>query len=298
MYKYRLTKRGKVFSLIILIIIFMAAGMSSIKISANARTRIYINKSMNSTINSYASSLKLMDVSYYDATNSSGVGKIINTDKPSPVKNINETLSIDVEQAFMTEDKKTVFLTFDDGPSRNITPGVLEVLNKYNVKATFFVLGSLCAKNSSTLKKIEESGNAIGIHTYSHIYQKIYGSVDDFIGEVEKTDNVLKQILGSQFHTRLFRFPGGSSGKAMEPFKKVLINKGYTYIDWNALTGDGESSNYTTQQLVERLKATSKNKNHLVVLMHDSESKLTTLQALPQIIEYLKSKGYEFATLK
>lgn len=285
----------------------MVFSMASIKISANARDNAE-GKTMESSIQASTDSFSTLYSQSERAANNESSNDFLEEqiytlkekkggNQPEE-KGKNEVLCIKAEQAYTNDGKKIAFLTFDDGPSKDITPGVLETLDKYNVKATFFVLGSLCDKNANTIKKMAQAGNVIGIHTYSHRYNVIYGSTKAFLNEIKDTDAILSQILGNQFKTRLFRFPGGSFGKNRNPFKNALAKAGYVYVDWNALTGDGESSDFTVQQLQDRLKSTIKNRNHLVILMHDSESKSTTLQALPQIIEYLKANGYEFATLK
>lgn len=307
MIKYRLTKRGKAVFTIFIIILFCVC----FKISAIAQNSL-IHKTDAVNDNILVIDSDTSELHNYVTTNDSINHKdsitVINDLSNSYMEelslqslsannNKNATLSVSVEQAYVQDGKKVAFLTFDDGPSRNITPQVLEILDDYNIKATFFVLGSLSEKNSDILVKIAESGHAIGIHTYSHKYKAIYSSTDNLINEVKKTDNVLKQILGNSFHTRLFRFPGGSFGDSKKHFKTALINEGYTFIDWNALNGDGESSVSTPQKLLERFKSTAGNKRHLVILMHDSASKKTTVQTLPQIIEYLNAQGYEFAIL-
>jgi len=109
---------------------------------------------------------------------------------------------------------------------------------------------------------------------------------------------VLRQNLGDEFSTRLFRFPGGSFEDYKTQFVKALNDKGYVSVDWNAVTGDAESKNPTHEMLLERLKNTVENKNKIVVLMHDSAAKQVTAEALPDIIEYLISQGYRFAVLK
>jgi peptidoglycan/xylan/chitin deacetylase (PgdA/CDA1 family) len=170
-------------------------------------------------------------------------------------------------------------------------------LDKYNVKATFFVIGSLSKNNNVILKDIANRGHAIGIHTYSHDYKAVYKSADNFINEIRMTEVVLKQTIGEEFHTRLFRFPGGSFEGYKNQYRNLLEANGYVSIDWNAITGDGEYKSLPSQKLLDRLKATSEGKRQLVVLMHDSSGKQTTVEALPQIIEYLKSQGYEFGLL-
>ncbi|MDD3839835.1 MAG: polysaccharide deacetylase [Clostridia bacterium] len=214
--------------------------------------------------------------------------------------NIEEVSDIEVrvEDAFSKDGDKTAFLTFDDGPSPKTTPIVLDILDEYDIKATFFVVGCQAGKNNYLIKEIDNRGHAIGNHTYSHDYNKLYSDREYFTQELKKTEKILKSILGEQYNTRLFRFPGGSFEKYKQPFKQVLNEYGYTYIDWNALSGDGEGHDIPPDRLISKLKDTASGKDNIIVLMHDSATKKTTLDALPEIIKFLKSKGYNFKILK
>lgn len=210
-----------------------------------------------------------------------------------------EESSYTVESAYVKDGKKVAFLTFDDGPSSENTPKILDILRSYNIKATFFIIGSAAEKNRDILKAVVNDGHAIGNHTYSHEYKTIYSSVPTFIGEIKKTNNIFKDILGSDFNTRIVRFPGGAfQTPAMKPFISELNNEGFVSIDWNTINGDGEGLDIPEDKLVKKVKDTALNQSHLVVLMHDSATKQTSVKALPQIIEYLKAEAYEFATLR
>ncbi len=193
--------------------------------------------------------------------------------------------------------KKIAYLTFDDGPSRNVTPQILDILREHNVKATFFVIGSSAERNSDLIKRIYAEGHAIGNHSYSHNYEYLYSNVKNFLIDMEKNEKVLKKILGSDFEIKLVRLPGGSFGEKRALYKNAIEKEGYTSVDWNALTGDAEGQNIPKDRLVQKLKMTSKGKNEIVVLMHDLGTKQTTVNALPEIIEYLQNEGYEFRTL-
>jgi peptidoglycan/xylan/chitin deacetylase (PgdA/CDA1 family) len=192
---------------------------------------------------------------------------------------------------------KVAYLTFDDGPSKNVTPQILEILDNYNIKSTFYVIGSLAEKNPDLIRREYASGHTIGNHTYSHNYKYIYGSVDNFISDIGKCESVLKNILGDDFCTQTVRFPGGSFGSKREPYKKALKDKGIAYVDWNALNGDAEGHNIPKDKLVQRLANTTKGKNTVVILMHDAGAKKTTAEALPQVIEYLINEGYQFKAI-
>lgn len=196
------------------------------------------------------------------------------------------------------EDRRNAFLTFDDGPSEKVTPQILDILKEYDVKATFFVIGSAAEKNPEIIKRIHQEGHAIGNHTYSHRYNYIYRRTSNFLKELENTEKVLKSILGEGYETKLVRFPGGSFGEKKAPFRKVVLEKGYTYYDWNSLNGDAEGHYIPKDRLIKRFKSTYTGQKELVILMHDMDSKYTTPESLPYIIEYLQQNGYEFHVLK
>lgn len=189
-----------------------------------------------------------------------------------------------------------VYLTFDDGPTFN-TLKVLEILKKENVKATFFILGKLAKANPDIITKIKKEGHSIGNHTYSHDYNSVYLNEQSFLKEVNDTNKILKDILGENYETKIFRFPGGSFNKE-EKYKISITNNGFKYIDWNASNGDGSGHNIPKDELIENVKNTiSENEHEVILLMHDSSTKNTTVDALHDIIEILKNKGYTFKPL-
>ncbi|KPU45651.1 peptidoglycan-N-acetylglucosamine deacetylase [Oxobacter pfennigii] len=221
---------------------------------------------------------------------------ISNSEEPASAEAENTLHDSLIQKLYVKDGKKTAYLTFDDGPSKNITPKVLDILKKYDIKATFFIIGYLAEENSAILKRAEEEGHAIGNHSYDHNFKDIYKSVENFLQNVKRCDEALRKVLGESYKSRIFRFPGGSYKR--EKFMNALEKEGYKYIDWNSLSGDAEGNNIPADILVKRVIKESKNKEDIVVLMHDAGSKKTTVQALPQIIEYLKSQGYEFKTIE
>lgn len=192
---------------------------------------------------------------------------------------------------------KIAYLTFDDGPSEKVTPEILDILSEYDIKATFFVVGNMAEKYPEILKRTYEEGHKIGNHSYSHNYGYIYKNSTNFLKDLEKADRVLKDILGEEFDSKIMRFPGGSFGKHKAPMKKAVTDAGYQYIDWNALNGDAEGLNMSKRQLINRLKETTRNKKNLVILMHDTDAKETTVKALREILDYLISQGYAFGVI-
>ena len=201
--------------------------------------------------------------------------------------------------------EKIVFLTFDDGPSTTVTPKVLDILNKNNVKGTFFITGQQLEKPQSQelLKEIFEGGHAIGNHTYSHNYSYLYPNrslnLENFKTDINKTNSKLKEILGDNFNTRVIRCPGGyMSWDNMSPLKDYFYSNNLVSMDWNALIKDAEGKKKTPSELLDFAISTSANKDIVVLLMHDTYGKENTAEALQGIIDYYKNQGYSFKTLK
>lgn len=195
---------------------------------------------------------------------------------------------------------KRVFLTFDDGPSNNTTM-ILDILQNYGIKASFFVLGSRVEIMPEKVKEINVRGHFIANHGYSHIYEKIYSSPQAVLEEYNKTNELIQEATGNpEFNSHLFRFPGGLAGGKYAEIKKqakeLLEENQIWSVDWNALTGDSETNNPTIERLMCNLQKTADGKKSVVLLMHDSAAKKATADSLPQVIEYFKQQGYEFKT--
>ena len=200
---------------------------------------------------------------------------------------------------FITEvpDQKTVYLTFDDGPSA-VTGQILEVLKKENIPATFFVLGKNAEAYPHLIKKIAEDGHKIGNHSYSHDYKLLYKTTDEnFLNEVKKTEEIILSLVDKTSYTRVFRFPGGAFEDYKWPKMDILIENDYSFIDWNCSNGDAEGHDIPPEKLVSKTIATAGNKSAVVVLMHDAGRKITTPLALPDIIRHFRENGYVFSTL-
>ncbi|HEX3029807.1 MAG TPA: polysaccharide deacetylase family protein [Clostridia bacterium] len=194
--------------------------------------------------------------------------------------------------------KKTAYLTFDDGPSKDVTPQILNILNKYGIKASFFVIGTECYYYPEMLIKEKNDGNTICNHTYSHNYKAIYSNIPSFEKDVKKCDNAIKSVLGDSYSPKYIRFPGGGFGKKYFPYRNTLKREGYTPVNWNIDTGDSLGKNVPAAKLIENVKNQLKNVpkgRSVIVLMHDMTGKQTTVEALPSIIAYLKAQGYTFA---
>lgn len=196
------------------------------------------------------------------------------------------------------KNSKIAYLTFDDGPSQAVTPLILDLLKEENIKATFFVLGTNVKKNPDIVKRAYLEGHYIANHGYSHNYSKIYSSAEKVLEEYNKTEKQIRKAIGNnEYSSHLFRFPGGFEGGKYEKIKKEagkLLNKNdISYIDWNVLTGDAEGAN-TKEKILENLKKHTTDKGNIVVLMHDSSSKILTYETLKDVINYLRNEGYTF----
>lgn len=201
-------------------------------------------------------------------------------------------------KSIYTSETKRAFLTFDDGPSQN-TNDILNILDKDNIKATFFVLGSQVEKMPETTKRLYNDGHYIANHGYSHVYSNIYESPQNVLEEYNRCNKIVADTLEiPEYNSHLFRFPGGSVGGKYAELKnqaiELLKQNNILYVDWNALTGDSEKTNPTEEYLMNNLKRTTQNKNSVVILMHDSQSKRETVEVLPKVIEYLQQQQYEF----
>lgn len=201
-------------------------------------------------------------------------------------------MKVDV-QAFAADKEKTVYLTFDDGPSNN-TITVLDALKAANAKATFFVIGSNIAGREDILKRIAAEGHTIGVHTYSHKYDEVYRSVDAFLEDFHKTYQAVYEATG--VYPTVFRFPGGSiNAYNREIYQQIIsemLRRGFVYYDWNGSCGDADGSARTWSQMAEQVMQGVTNNAHPVILLHDGVDKAVTAAALPGILQRLAAGGY------
>ncbi len=201
-------------------------------------------------------------------------------------------------QTIYQSETKRAFLTFDDGPS-TVTPAILDVLKQENIKASFFVLGSRVNAMPEMTKRIYDEGHYVANHGYSHSYSAIYASPQAVLDEFNECNKAVRNAIGvSDYHSHLFRFPGGLPGgkyaEIKRQAKELLSQNDIVNIDWNALTGDAETANPTVEFEMQRIQETVNNKSSVVILMHDAQAKAVTAEALPQIISWLRENGYEF----
>lgn len=207
-----------------------------------------------------------------------------------------------VENDFIFEemnDKKVCYLTFDDGPDRNNTARVLDVLKEYDVKATFFVVYKDYKEERALYKRIVEEGHTIGVHTASHNYNKIYSSVDAYLDDFSRCAEQIESVTGVK--PEVFRFPGGSvNGYNSQIYREIIAEmtrRGYTYYDWNVSCGDAASVHVSASKIVNNVLSSSNGIKRKIILMHDGTGHSTTVDALPRVIEGLRKQGYEMKAI-
>ena len=187
------------------------------------------------------------------------------------------------------------YLTFDDGPSEQ-TPAILDILDRYGVKATFFVVGSSVQKYPDIVKEAAARGHVIGVHTDSHVYKDIYASVESYLDDFSAAWQRVYDLTGQK--PAVFRFPGGSINQynkgIYQPLIAEMLRRGFAYYDWNASAEDAVGKP-TAESVVQN--ALSVQSKMPIVLMHDGTYTTATAEGLPKIIEGFQSRGYTFGVL-
>lgn len=193
--------------------------------------------------------------------------------------------------------EKIIYLTFDDGPSQH-TLDILDILDRYNVKATFFVVYHDDEASKNIYREIVKRGHTIAVHTASHKYTEIYKSVEDYLADFDIIYNQIESVTGVK--PELFRFPGGSINpynvRIHQELIAEMLRRGFTYHDWNVSGGDADS-HATRESVYRNVVGNAKKYNKSVVLLHDSSSEAATVAALGKIIVDLQNSGYAFAKL-
>lgn len=296
------TKRKRlvvIYIIVLLLVLLASIGLgifAAKKVNENKQNENYnIISSENNTKNIISNLESSSNVNINQNTSNTEIKEDIKSNQSK------EKFVENVDDIYNGEEGKRVFLTFDDGPSTSVTPHILDTLKKYNIKATFFVLGNRVSDNAELIKREYNEGHYIANHGYSHRYDKIYASSKNVLKEYNKTEQEIKKALGDEnYSSNLFRFPGGSIGgeydKIKEKTKIDLKRNQIAYLDWNALTNDAAGA-YTKEKIIKNLKKTVGNKNNVVVLMHDAPDKILTYETLEDIIKYLQQKGYSFKNM-
>ncbi|MDY6328240.1 MAG: polysaccharide deacetylase family protein [Lachnospiraceae bacterium] len=296
--KSKMAKRVVLMSLItcVMFIALVVMAIGFIKVKSDNKQNADKVKELNKSKDSYSKELESVNNEKDDLNK-----KVteLESEKESLADKNAELESVMTAQGIkekVADDKKIVYLTFDDGPS-DLTPQFLDTLDSYGVNATFFV--TYQPQHEDIYKDTIARGNSIQIHTASHDYDKVYASEEAYIADFNEIFEYVKNVTGTT--PNYFRFPGGSTnsyGKSIvKSIAKDMKTNGYDFVDWNVSVGDG-SAKATKDSIIAKIKAESEGKNHIVMLAHDSGTKTETLAALPEIIEYYKANGYEFGVIK
>ncbi len=198
----------------------------------------------------------------------------------------------------LEEEGKTAYLTFDDGPSAR-TPEVLEILERYGVKGTFFVVGKDTEQAKQWMRDIVAAGHTIGVHSYSHDYPKVYASVEAFLNDFAQEYHLILEATGVA--PQIFRFPGGSvnayNGATYREIISEMVRRGFVYYDWNRQTGDAVKKTPSSSVLVKNALSKLEGTSRVILLAHDSKRYTNMVQALPSIIEGYQTAGFSLEAL-
>ena len=184
--------------------------------------------------------------------------------------------------------RKEIFLTFDDGPTPEITDWVLNMLEQFDAKATFFCIGNNIQKNPTIFENIINAGHSVGNHTFSH--EKGWKTKnEDYLNSALKTDRTIEELNLKPNNSKLFRPP---YGKIKRSQTKLLLEKGYNIVMWSILSWDFDTSTTPNQCLNNVIKNTEQGD---IIVFHDSVKAFERLQiVLPKVLEYFSEKGFVF----
>lgn len=235
-------------------------------------------------------------LSYYN--NQSGISSTIpnnstadsTPEESSPYAGLYEDMYVPVPSEYKRE-TGTIYLTFDDGPSQ-YTYSVLNYLDEFDIKATFFVVPNRTEDCYKTLREIVKRGHSIGVHSASHDYDKIYASVESFMEDFHEAWDIVREATGVS--TPIFRFPGGSKNdfneKTRDDIIKEMTRRGFRYFDWNVESGDAAGATWT--EMYNSIPQDVRNTERAFVLFHDT--KYNTVLVLEDVLRVLKNEGYKF----
>jgi len=190
------------------------------------------------------------------------------------------------------DEKKIVYLTFDDGPAGKVTKDILDILKKESVPATFFLIGNQIKGQESLIHRIYDEGHSLGLHSMSHKKNHLYSSNQSFLKEMLDTQDVINSIIGIK--PNILRFPFGCNNncyRISQSMVDLLHENNLRIYDWNTDSGDGANPNANPNTFIRNSK---NNKDYVILLMHCAYMSKNTVKALPDIIKYYKDNGYEF----
>lgn len=213
---------------------------------------------------------------------------------PNPIKievsNINNSIVSD----------KTIYLTFDDGPSY-LTESILNILKEENIPATFFVTSKQIDKYGFTIKRMVKENHTVALHTSTHNYSYVYASEENYFNDLKAIRNEVYRLTGIK--SRIVRLPGGSSNTVSRKYNMGVVTRivstlngnNYYYFDWNVDSEDASGS-LSKEQIYQNVTTRLKSGTN-IILMHDAPAKHTTMEALRDIIKYGQNNGYTFSKI-
>lgn len=214
------------------------------------------------------------------------------SEKPVPPRELtkDEIAELTLSDDELYEGYRKVYLTFDDGPSSN-TDDILDVLAEYNVKATFFVIKKEGRNYENMYRRIVDEGHTIGMHSCTHEYSVVYGSREGFMADTKELRDFIYLVTGVE--SNFYRFPGGSSNRVSRVDIKLLAQdlheEGIEYYDWNLSSQDSAGGLHTKEEIIQNSITKITNYDEVIILFHDTGSKVSTVEALPEIIQYIQS---------
>lgn len=287
-------------------------GNSKLIFNSNSSNKSDSSKSLNSDIGSSTFNQNSSEnVSGITSQNSANINSNTNNSNQASSKYVSsqsldiKTYTPNINEVSGYDDNitgKNIFVTYDDGPSVNNTPIVLDTMKKYNIKATFFVCGPDTAERRALIKRAFDEGHAIGIHCYSHYLRSLYKSETSFFADFDKIEKMVIKATGKK--PNLYRFPGGTNNGyiSRDLSKKIIIKlkaMGYEYYDWNVSSFDSNSPpiNEIASTVIKQCKKRINTKTPSIILLHDSSSRSNTAHASDIIFKELKEAGFYFAPL-
>ena len=205
---------------------------------------------------------------------------------------LTQTADIVVRNLPETGGKKIAYLTFDDGPSI-YTKKIMDILESYGARGTFFMLGPNMDRNPELVKELVQRGHTPALHGYTHEYKKFYGGDSGPLNEMEQANAVLEKITGER--TSIIRTPYGSAGTLTMPQYQKLFHAGYKIYDWNIDSQDSLKAGTTAAQVLNSIIPQINRHNTALILMHD---KKLTVEYLPKVMQHLMKQGYEIRMIE
>ena len=189
--------------------------------------------------------------------------------------------------------QRVVYLTFDDGPKKD-TPELLALLEELDVPATFFLVGLSVRAFPEYARMIANAGYTVGCHSMTHSYSRLKSGTDYVGRDLTRFTELMRETVGEDFSTDLYRFPGGSSSYASRT-KTFVRDQGYAWFDWNVMTGDAQYTFKSDQEMLDYTLSQVRGQDVIILLMH--EAKERTRRILPELVAYFRENGYEFRAL-